>query len=71
VLAVVCLGVVNGASSIGILNKILMPLPFLVLLAFFIRAVTLPGAGHGIGLLFVPDVTRLADPRCARTGTHS
>lgn len=71
VLSVVCLGVVNGAKSIGILNKVLMPMPFVVLLAFFARAVTLPGASHGIGLLFVPDVARLADPRCARASLLS
>mmetsp|Transcript_23959 Transcript_23959/g.77299 ORF Transcript_23959/g.77299 Transcript_23959/m.77299 type:complete len:644 (+) Transcript_23959:34-1965(+) len=60
--AVVCLGACDGASSIGALNKLLMPMPFAVLAAFFARAVTLPGAGAGIRTLFSPDFAAIWSP---------
>ena len=36
--------------------------PYVVLVIFFVRAVTLPGMGDGVVHLFTPQFSRLADP---------
>ena len=55
----VCAGA-NGARAIGWMVKVLMPLPFVVLGAFLVRALTLSGAGDGIALLLTPDFSKVA-----------
>ncbi|KAL1511080.1 hypothetical protein AB1Y20_005903 [Prymnesium parvum] len=57
--ATVCVGVCRGAESIGLSSKLLMPLPFLILLLFLIRGCTLPGAGEGLAALITPDFSVL------------
>ena len=55
----VTLGAVNSSSSIELMNKIVMPVPFIVLVAFLIRGLTLPGAGTGVLTLLTPDPSYL------------
>ena len=55
----VCAGA-NGARAIGWMVKVLMPLPFVVLGAFLVRALTLSGAMDGIALLLTPDFSKVA-----------
>ena len=55
----VTLGAVNASSSIELMNKIVMPVPFIVLVAFLIRGLSLPGAGNGVLTLFRPDPSYL------------
>ncbi|WP_108652567.1 sodium-dependent transporter [Dongshaea marina] len=58
--ATVLTGVKKGLERI---NKILMPLLFLIVLALVIRVLTLPGALSGIDWLFTPDFSKLSDPK--------
>ncbi|MDC7232134.1 MAG: sodium-dependent transporter [Spirochaetales bacterium] len=44
-------------------NKILMPVLILMLLVVVARAVTLPGAVHGLEILFKPDFSKILDPQ--------
>lgn len=50
-LIIVCLGVSKGIEKV---NKVMMPLLFLLFLVLTVRSVTLPGASDGIKYLFVP-----------------
>jgi NSS family neurotransmitter:Na+ symporter len=51
-------GVVKGIERV---NKILIPALFVLLIIAGIRAITLPGAFHGLDFLFSPNLSRLAD----------
>lgn len=48
---IVCFGVVKGIEKI---NKIIMPMMFVILLLLSIRSLTLPGAIEGVKFLLVP-----------------
>ncbi len=51
-------GVVKGIERV---NKILIPSLFILLIIAGIRAITLPGAFHGLDFLFSPNLARLTD----------
>lgn len=51
-------GVVKGIERV---NKILIPSLFALLIIAGIRAITLPGAFHGLDFLFSPNLTKLGD----------
>ncbi len=51
-------GVVKGIERV---NKILIPSLFVLLIIAGIRAITLPGAFHGLDFLFSPNWSKLAD----------
>ncbi len=51
-------GVVKGIERV---NKILIPSLFVLLIVAGIRAITLPGAFHGLDFLFSPNLSKLAD----------
>lgn len=51
-------GVVKGIERV---NKILIPSLFVLLIIAGIRAITLPGAFHGLDFLFSPNLSKLAD----------
>ena len=55
----VAAGAANSSASIEVLNKVLMPVPFLVLVVFLIRGLTLDGAAAGVAALFTPDPAKL------------
>ena len=57
---IVTLSAVKSSASIELLNKIVMPVPFIVLLVFLCRGLTLPGAFSGVRALFTPDLSALA-----------
>lgn len=44
--------------------------PYLLLIVFFFRGVTLPGAGEGLRYLFIPDFKAFLDPLVRARGTH-
>ena len=52
----------NGASSVGKVVKYTVFAPVILLLIMAIKGCTMPGAGEGIAMLLVPDVTALKDP---------
>ena len=54
--------VVKGISSIERVNKVLVPILCLIVLASVLRAVTLPGAGQGLAFLFTPQWDLLGRP---------
>lgn len=56
---VISLGVIKGIEKI---NKIVMPLMFLIFLLLMIRSVTLPGAMEGIKYLLIPKWELLLNP---------
>ena len=55
--------VIKGISSIEKVNKILIPLLFLILLVSLVKAISLPGSWEGISYLFTPDWQTLKEPR--------
>ena len=57
---IIARGVVHGIERA---NRILIPILLGLLIVAVIRSVTLPGAGEGLGFLFAPDLSRLADSR--------
>ena len=57
---IVTLSAVKSSASIELLNKIVMPVPFIVLIVFLCRGLTLPGAFSGVRALFTPDLSALA-----------
>ena len=59
VYALVAAGAANNSASIELLNKLVMPVPFVVLLVFLIRGLTLEGAADGVAALFTPDPDKL------------
>lgn len=54
--------VVKGISGIERVNKVLIPVLFLIVLVSVLRAVTLPGAGQGLAFLFTPQLDLLTRP---------
>ncbi|MEJ6465989.1 sodium-dependent transporter [Fusobacterium ulcerans] len=56
---VISLGVVKGIEKI---NKIIMPLMFVIFLGLMIRSLTLPNAITGVHFLLQPDWSMLKDP---------
>ena len=56
---IVTISAAKDSSSIELLNKIVMPVPFLVLLVFLVRGLTLEGAGDGVIALLTPDPSKL------------
>lgn len=58
--AVMIFGVSRGIER---LNKIMMPLFFVLFIVLLVRVATLPGAGVGYEYLFVPNWESLADPK--------
>lgn len=59
---VIFLIVRRGTKSVGKVVLITMPLPIILLVILFIRAITLPGALTGIGYYLTPDFSALLDP---------
>lgn len=60
VLTYLCL--FKGIQSSGKAAYFTATFPYLVLIALFIRGITLEGAGNGIKVLFTPDFEKLLDP---------
>lgn len=58
--AVMLAGVSHGIERI---NKVMMPLFFVLFLIVLVRVITLPGAGAGFEYLLVPQWDALADPK--------
>ncbi len=58
--AVMLFGIARGIER---LNKVLMPLFFVLFLIVLVRVATIPGAGAGYEYLFVPRWEALADPK--------
>ncbi|XP_007887826.1 sodium-dependent neutral amino acid transporter B(0)AT3 isoform X1 [Callorhinchus milii] len=54
---------IKGIESIGKAVYITSTFPYLILLIFFVRGLTLPGAIYGLNYLFTPDLTVLAQPK--------
>ncbi|MBO7520439.1 MAG: sodium-dependent transporter [Clostridia bacterium] len=52
----------NGASSVGKVVKYTVFAPVILLLIMAIKGCTMPGAGEGIAMLLIPDVSALKDP---------
>jgi NSS family neurotransmitter:Na+ symporter len=61
----------RSSASIELLNKIVMPVPFVVLLTFLIRGLTLPGASLGLHALFTSDLDALADVHTQRPASNT
>ncbi|KAL5022464.1 hypothetical protein ScPMuIL_001619 [Solemya velum] len=60
---IVYLCMVKGITSSGKVVYVTATFPYLVLIIFFFRGVTLEGFHHGLYHLFVPEFSRLADPQ--------
>lgn len=58
-IGVISLGVVKGIEK---LNKIIMPLMFIIFIGLMIKSLTLPGATEGIKYLLTPKWEALANP---------
>lgn len=52
----------NGANSVGKVVKYTVFAPVILLLIMAIKGCTMPGAGEGIAMLFVPKLSALNDP---------
>ncbi|MBP5617553.1 MAG: sodium-dependent transporter [Clostridia bacterium] len=52
----------NGANSVGKVVKYTVFAPVILLLVMAVRGCTMPGAGDGLAMLFVPDWSALLDP---------
>lgn len=59
-IGVISLGVVKGIEK---LNKIIMPLMFIIFIGLMIKSLTLPGASEGIKYLLTPKWEALANPQ--------
>jgi len=59
--SIACICVRKGVKSVGKVVAITMPLPIILLIALFIRGITLPGAIEGIWYYINPDFTVLFD----------
>jgi len=57
------LAIWRGITSIEWINKILIPILLLIVMASVIRAITLPEAGAGIAYLFNPQWDQLLEPK--------
>ncbi|WAR13329.1 S6A18-like protein [Mya arenaria] len=60
---VVFLCIFKGITTSGKVVYITATFPYLVLVIFFFRGVTLEGFHHGVARFFTPDFSRLADPQ--------
>ncbi|XP_033754955.1 sodium- and chloride-dependent transporter XTRP3-like [Pecten maximus] len=60
---IVFLCMVKGIASSGKVVYVTATFPYLVLVIFFFRGVTLEGFYHGLEHFFVPDFKRLGDPQ--------
>ena len=49
----------RSSSSLELLNRVLMPVPFVVLIVFCVRGLTLPGAMVGVSAFLLPDFSQL------------
>ncbi|XP_077984247.1 sodium- and chloride-dependent glycine transporter 1-like [Glandiceps talaboti] len=56
---VTALVLMKGVKSIGKAAYVIVPLPYLILLALFIRGITLPGSSKGIEYYLKPDLSQL------------
>ena len=52
----------NGASSVSKVVKFTVFAPVMLLLIMAIKGCTMSGAGEGLAMLFIPDLTQLSDP---------
>ncbi|XP_069181360.1 sodium-dependent neutral amino acid transporter B(0)AT3 isoform X2 [Procambarus clarkii] len=52
----------KGIASSGKVVYVTAPFPYLVLVIFFVRGITLPGMEHGLKHLFTPDWGKILDP---------
>uniref|UniRef100_UPI0037E9B855 sodium-dependent neutral amino acid transporter B(0)AT1-like n=1 Tax=Semicossyphus pulcher TaxID=241346 RepID=UPI0037E9B855 len=59
---VICICYIRGISTSGKAVYVTAILPYIVLLIFLIRGLTLKGAWSGIKHLFIPDVSKLTEP---------
>lgn len=59
---IVALCVIKGIASAGKVVYFTATFPYIVLLIFLVRGVTLEGAGTGLSYLFTPDISKLSDP---------
>ena len=57
------LAIWKGVTSIEKINKILIPVLFIIVILSVIRALTMPGSGAGVAYLFTPDWSQLAKPK--------
>lgn len=60
VLTYLCMA--KGIASSGKVVYVTAPFPYLVLVIFFVRGITLPGMEDGLKHLFTPDWTKILDP---------
>ncbi len=52
----------NGANSVGKVVKFTVFAPVVLLLIMAVKGCTMPGAGEGLAMLFIPDFSALSDP---------
>jgi len=45
------------------MNKVMMPLLFILVIALIAKVITMPGALNGINYLFTPDFSKITDPK--------
>ncbi|XP_077965709.1 sodium- and chloride-dependent transporter XTRP3-like [Styela clava] len=55
-------GIIKGIKSSGKVMYFATIFPYVILIAFFVRGMTLEGAAAGVVHMFKPDLTRLVDP---------
>ncbi|XP_063441848.1 sodium-dependent neutral amino acid transporter B(0)AT3-like [Mytilus trossulus] len=60
---IVFMCMIKGIASSGKVVYVTATFPYLVLIIFFFRGVTLEGFQHGLEYFFVPDFSRLGDPQ--------
>uniref|UniRef100_H2YP63 Transporter n=1 Tax=Ciona savignyi TaxID=51511 RepID=H2YP63_CIOSA len=63
---IVFIGMFKGIKSSGKVIYFSATFPYIVLIIFFFRGITLPGAVDGLVYMFTPDMSRLADPNVWR-----
>lgn len=63
---IVFIGTFKGIKSSGKIIYFSATFPYVVLIAYFFRGITLPGAVDGLAYMFTPDISRLADPNVWR-----
>jgi len=63
---IVFIGTFKGIKSSGKVIYFSATFPYVVLIAYFFRGITLDGAVDGLAYMFTPDLTRLSDPNVWR-----